>query len=84
VLGLPGDHAGREEIGAQIVSPITQRYGVVKAQGQRLVEAQPRVSCMKLQLTFVGPQSTARTASRPRASFGSTRQSAWLAFQYKR
>ena len=41
VLGLPGNRAWREEIGAQTVSHIAQRYGVVKTQRQRLVEAQP-------------------------------------------
>ena len=30
VLGLPGNHARREEIRTQIVSHIAQRYGVVK------------------------------------------------------
>jgi hypothetical protein len=44
----------------------------------------PAVSCMKLRLTSGGLQSIANVASRPRASFGSTRQRAWLAFQYKR
>jgi hypothetical protein len=39
---------------------------------------------MKLRLTSGGLQSIANVASRPRASFGSTRQRAWLAFQYKR
>jgi hypothetical protein len=42
VLGLPRSHAGKEEIGAQAVSHITQRHAVVKTQRQRLVEAQPR------------------------------------------
>src|SRR5882757_3843585 len=42
VLGLPGNHAGSEEVGAQTVSHIAQRYGVVKTQRQRLVEAQSR------------------------------------------
>jgi hypothetical protein len=42
VLGLPGSHAGREEVWAQTVSHIAQRHGVVKTQRQRLVEAQPR------------------------------------------
>src|SRR5262245_15670816 len=42
VLGLPGRHAGGEELRAKTVSHIAQRQGVVKAQRQRLVEAQPR------------------------------------------
>src|SRR5258707_15711399 len=32
VLGLPGSHAGREEVCAQAVSHIAQRHGVVKTQ----------------------------------------------------
>src|SRR6516164_11299779 len=42
VLGLPGRHAGGEELRAKNVSHIAQRQGVVKSQRQRLVKAQPR------------------------------------------
>src|SRR5262249_1371022 len=42
VLGLPGRHAGGEALRAKDVSHIAQQKGVEKAQGQRLVEGQPR------------------------------------------